>query len=204
MSEWEKLVEWIENAGFCETKIAEVMRKTPREQFLPNDLKQYSHFDHPLPLGDGQTTSQPSLIAHILSKLELKEGMNVMEVGTGCGFVSALMSELVSEGKITTIERIDRLYNKAKENLANYKNVEVILGDGSKGYEKNSPYDRILVSAAVNEMPEALFQQLKEGGRMILPLGSILFQDLVQIDKINGKPNLTKLLPVVFVPLVKE
>jgi len=202
--EWLQLIEKIEVIGYCNEKIAKVMKETNREDFLPKEVKKFAFFDQPLPIGEGQTTSQPSLIAYILTKLDLKEGMNVMEVGGGCGFVSALISKLVGEGKVTTIERNKKLYEMMKKNLKNYRNVELVCKDGTKGYEKNAPYDRILVSAAAKEMPEALFQQLKEGGRMILPLGGLLFQELVQIDKKNGKPDLNHLLPVLFVPLVEE
>lgn len=204
MDEWKNLVEKIRNTGYCNDSVEKAMLELPRANFIDGELKSHAHYDSPLPIGEGQTTSQPSIIAYILTKLDVREGMNVMEVGTGCGYVSALLSKLVGNGKVTSIEINTKLYEIAQKKLKEYKNIETVLGDGYQGYDKNAPYDRIIISAAVPSMPETLFQQLKEGGKMILPLGSTLYQELVEINKIGGKPDLKTMMPVVFVPLVKQ
>ena len=203
MDDWKSLVEKIRNTGYCNEAVEKAMLETPRATFVLKEFEEYANYDQPLPIGEGQTTSQPSIIAYILTKLDLKEGMNVLEVGTGCGYVSALLSKLVNNGKVTTVEINQKLLDFAKGRLASYKNIDFILGDGSAGFEKNAPYDRIILLSATPSMPEALFQQLKDEGKMMMPLGSALYQELVEIKKIGGKPDLTHLMPVVFVPMVK-
>jgi len=139
-------------------------------------------------------------------ELDLFEGLNVLEIGTGLGYHAAVVSEIIGKtGKVTTIERVLELSNSAKENLLKleYDNVEVIFGDGTKGYVKNAPYDRIYLTAAGNKVPEILFEQLKDGGILLAPVGTYS-QYLMKYTKINGQIHEETLLEVAFVPLIED
>jgi protein-L-isoaspartate(D-aspartate) O-methyltransferase len=184
-------------------KIIEAFEKIKREDFLPEEVKKYAHIDEPIPIGYGQTTSQPSLIAYMLEQLELKKYHKVLEIGAGCGFLTAILSYLAKE--VIAIEIIPELYEFAKNNLKKYpftKNVKLILGSGYFGYPEEAPYDRIIVSASPPEIPKEIIEQLKESGICIMPVGN-LSQKLIKIKK-NKEVEIKELLDVSFVPLVKK
>ncbi len=180
-------------------------RKVPRERFLLPDYRPFAYADEPLPTLAGQTISQPTTTAIMTEALELKQGMKVLEIGAGSGYQAALISEIIGpKGKVFTIEILEELYEFAKRNLLDYKNVKVILGDGSKGYKKEAPFDRIIVTAATAKESKAtdkLFGQLKENGILVIPVGDFLYQDMLVIKKANNEKLIKSLGQFVFVPL---
>ncbi len=189
-------------------RVIEAFEKIDRKDFLPDEVKHKSEFDMPIHIMDGQTASQPSLIAYMLQELDIKPGDKVLEIGAGSGFVTALLSYLVGKnGKVYAIEINPRLYEFAKKNLKKYpftKNVELILGSGYFGYDKAKPYDKIYVGASPPEIPKELIDQLKVGGICVIPVG-VFDQKLVKIIKRNDdKIEIFPLMDVAFVPLVKK
>ncbi|VVC02967.1 Protein-L-isoaspartate O-methyltransferase [Candidatus Burarchaeum australiense] len=201
------LIAHLFDAGYADARIAEAMRKVDRAQFVPASLTPNAYIDSPLPIGHGQTISAPGVVALMSKLLDVKAGMTVLEIGSGSGYQAAILAELVGKrGKIITIERIEWLSAAAKSNCerAGYKNIEFIHGDGSKGYAKNAPYSRIIVTAAAREVPKALTAQLAEGGKLVIPVGQPYRQDLLVIDKLAGGVLKTeRSIPVVFVPLIE-
>ena len=181
----------------------------PREAFVPVALKSQAYADGPLPIGFGQTISQPSTIAAMLEFLELRENQNVLEVGSGCGYVLALLAETVgNKGRVTGIEFVKELADNARKNLdaLGYKNVNLIHGDGSKGLPDKAPFDRILLSCAAPFFPKPLFDQLAENGIGVAPVGDPFSQEMLRIKKVRGH-ILKETLPgslYAFVPLRGE
>jgi protein-L-isoaspartate(D-aspartate) O-methyltransferase len=204
MDKNEEMIKKLINEGYANEEVANAMRKVKRELFVPSGYSLYAYYDTPLPIGYGQTISAPSIVAIMTRVLDIKKGMKVLEIGAGSGYQAAIIAELVGEnGTVYTIERIPELVKIAEENIKklNYKNVKIICGDGSLGYEKESPFDRIIITAAVPEIPQTLIKQLKKDGKLVAPVGSIYFQDLTLIEK-NDEIKETKILPVMFVPLI--
>ncbi|MFQ6038218.1 MAG: protein-L-isoaspartate(D-aspartate) O-methyltransferase [Candidatus Aminicenantales bacterium] len=186
-------------------KVLEVMGKVPRHLFVDPDLRTQAYADHPLPIDEGQTISQPYIVALMTQHLRVKPGDKVLEIGTGSGYQAAVLSHLTDE--VYSVEIREKLARKASETLKNlgYSRVKVKWADGYFGWEEHAPYDAIIVTCAVNHVPPPLLEQLKEGGRLILPLGSTLyFQTLTLITKQKGKPRVRHLLGVRFVPMVGE
>ncbi len=185
-------------------KVYKAMLKVPRHLFVPEKYKIEAYVDTPLPIGFGQTISAPHMVAIMCELLDLKEGDKVLEVGTGCGYHAAVVAELVGKkGKVITIEVIPELAEMARANLKalGYDNVKVIVGDGSKGYEPEAPYDKIYVTAAAPEIPEPLIKQLKPGGRMVIPVGdTVQWLYVVEKDK-DGNVKKWNWGSVRFVPL---
>jgi len=181
-------------------KIINAFEKIPREGFVPEEHKKFSYEDIPLPIGYQQTISQPYTIAFMLTLLEVKDKQKILEVGSGSGYVLALLSQLCKNGKIFGIERIKELADSSKEKLKNYKNVKLIHGDGSKGLLKEAPFDRILVSAASNEIPQKLVMQLKPRGILVAPVRN----SIIVFKKINAEGKIKEYTGFSFVPLVEE
>jgi len=176
-----------------------------RSFFIDNEYKAYAHIDNALPIGHGQTISQPSLVYGMTMRLELDKELKVLEIGTGSGYQTAFLAEFA--GEVYTVERIEDLSLKARQRLEalGYKNVFYKIGDGSKGWPEYQPYDRIIVTAAAARIPDPLLEQLKPGGKMIIPVGSRGMQNLMLISKNkNGKVNTETLEPVLFVELKGE
>lgn len=166
-------------------KVYNAIRRVPRHLFVPERYRSEAYVDVPLPIGFGQTISAPHMVGIMCELLELKEGEKVLEVGTGCGYHAAVTAEIVGKsGLVITIERIPELAEMAKNNLSllGYDNVVVIVGDGSAGYPEMAPYDKIYVTAAAPEVPEPLLEQLKNGGKMVIPIGET-YQMLYVIEK---------------------
>ncbi len=184
-------------------RVLEAMAKVPREQFMPDDVRDFAYEDTPLHLGHGQTISAPSMVAIMCDVLDVRDGDKVLDVGTGWGYHAALLSVLAGQGTVFTIERIPELAEHARKILAElgFNNVTVITGDGSEGLPEHAPYDRINVAAAAPQVPPALAEQLAEGGRMVVPVGRYL-QELVLVEKKNGKIQASQKGGVAFVPLV--
>ena len=201
-----KMVEKLKRELNLSEKVVKAMLKVPRHVFVPEYASE-AYNDYPLPIGYGQTISAPHMVAIMCELLELKEGEKVLEIGTGCGYHAAVVAEIVGEkGKIITIERIPELAERAKRTLEELEieNVKVIVGDGSKGYKEEAPYDKIYVTAAAPDIPKSLLEQLKNGGKIVIPIGDyVQYLYVVEKDK-TGKITKKNWGPVRFVPLIGE
>jgi len=193
----------IEERGIRGVRALDAMRSVPRHEFVPESFRQDAYEDHPLPIGEGQTISQPYIVAAMLEYLALQATDRVLEVGTGSGYVTALLSLLSAE--VYSVERHAPLAASAEATLQRleYRNVKIKVGDGSQGWAEYAPFDAILVSAATPDMPSALFDQLREGGRMMVPIGPSSCQELQLIRKVKGQPEVKILEGCRFVPLVE-
>jgi protein-L-isoaspartate(D-aspartate) O-methyltransferase len=188
--------------GIADVGVLRAMAEVPRHEFVTDVHRDQAYQDHPLPIGEGQTISQPYIVALMLEALAVTAADRVLEIGAGSGYVTALLAKLAAQ--VFSIERHAALADQAGELLARlgYGNVKVIVADGSQGFAEQAPYDVILVSAAAREVPRALLAQLAEGGRMIIPVGDQDSQQLQLIQKRNGQPH-TKLRELCrFVPLI--
>ena len=190
--------------GICDVRVLGAMRDVPRHEFVAEWLRQDAYDDHPLPIGSEQTISQPYIVAIMLQHLELQPADRILEIGTGSGYVTALLSTLCAE--VYSVERHAELAFAAERRLARlgYANVKIRVGDGSLGWPECAPYDAILVSAAAWEVPPLLLAQLREGGRMMVPVGPPYSQELQLIRKIGGRPEVKILEGCRFVPLVGD
>lgn len=190
--------------GICDERVLDAMLRVPRHEFAPERYRDQAYEDHPLPIGEGQTISQPYIVARMLEALALKPTDKVLEVGTGSGYLTALLAELAAQ--VYSVERHAALADAARDLLARmgYSNVRVIVGDGRQGYIEGASYDAIIVSAAASEVPRALLEQLGEGGRMIIPVGPADSQQLQLIRMVNGQPRTSLHELCRFVPLVAE
>jgi protein-L-isoaspartate(D-aspartate) O-methyltransferase len=190
--------------GITDERVLDAMARVPRHEFAPERYRDQAYEDHPLPIAEGQTISQPYIVAIMLQALALKPRDRVLEIGTGSGYVTALLAELT--GEVFSIERHAALANTARELLSRlgYRNVRVVVGDGTRGFAEGAPYDAILVSAAASELPHELGDQLAEGGRLMIPVGCDDSQQLHLIEKRNGQPKTTLREMCRFVPLVPE
>jgi protein-L-isoaspartate(D-aspartate) O-methyltransferase len=188
--------------GISDTRVLDAMLRVPRHEFVAGANRAEAYEDHPLPIGDGQTISQPYVVALMLESLQLTATDKVLEVGTGSGYATALLAELTAN--VFSIERHAALAAGARTAFTalGYNNVRVVTGDGTLGLPGNAPFDAILVSAASLEIPPALLSQLREAGRLIIPIGPPDSQQLHLIRIINGEPVVSLLHPVRFVPLI--
>ena len=188
--------------GLSDQRVLDAMTRVPRDEFTPESYRDQAYEDHPLPIGEGQTISQPYIVGLMLEALALSPADRVLEIGTGSGYVTALLAELTAQ--VFSVERHAVLADAARERLARlgYANVRVIIGDGSQGYAEAAPYNAIIVSAAAAEVPPALLAQLGEGSRMIIPVGSADSQQLQLIQVENGIPRIMPRELCRFVPLV--
>jgi len=201
------LVDSLISENWLKTKeIIEAFKKIKRVDFLPEPLKEFAESNEAFPIGEGQTISQPLVVALMLELLEPKQGERIMDIGSGSGYTTALLSEIVGDkGKIVSIERIPELFNFGKANVSKYSFiekgiVEYVLGDGSKGFEKYSPYDKILISAASEKLEEPWKKQLKLGGRVVLPIHSSIYLFIKKGDNIFEQKEYPGFS---FVPLIK-
>jgi protein-L-isoaspartate(D-aspartate) O-methyltransferase len=194
--------EQIISRGIHEKEIIDAFLKVERHLFVPGEYRSRAYGDHPLPIGEGQTISQPYIVAFMTQVLDLKRTDRVLEVGTGSGYQAAILGELSDH--VYTIEINKTLGRRAEKLLKDlgYDNVRVRVGDGYKGWEEHAPFDAIIVTAAPTHVPAPLKEQLKEGGRMIIPVGDEYAQELVYIRKVNNELERQGELPVRFVPLV--
>jgi len=192
----------LRSRGIVDERVLSAMSRVPRHLFAPEQYRAQAYEDHPLPIPEGQTISQPYIVALMLEALALSPADKVLEIGTGSGYVTALLSEMVAQ--VVSIERHAPLADSARSLLAElgYGNVRVVVGDGSRGFPESAPYDAILVSAAAPELPQELVDQLAEGGRMIIPVGREESQQLQFIYSENGEIR-TRLRELCrFVPLI--
>jgi len=180
----------------------EALKKVPRHVFVPPDYSDSAYADRPLPIGLGQTISQPYMVAIMTETMNLEGHEKVLEVGTGSGYQAAILAEIVDH--VVSLERVPELADAAAERLRQlgYANVEIHLGDGSEGYAARAPYDAIVVTAGAPEIPGVLVDQLADGGRLIIPVGNSFQQTLTRVTVRNGERKTEKLEGCVFVPLI--
>lgn len=188
--------------GIADERVLDAMSRVPRHEFTESRYRDQGYEDYPLPIGEGQTISQPYIVALMLEGLRLTPADRVLEIGTGSGYVTALLAELAAQ--VISMERHTVLADEARELLARlgYTHVKVVAGDGRQGYRECAPYNAIIVSAAAPEIPGALLAQLAEGGRMIIPVGREESQQLQLIHMRNGQPHTTLRELCRFVPLI--
>ncbi|MFO8065381.1 MAG: protein-L-isoaspartate(D-aspartate) O-methyltransferase [Spirochaetia bacterium] len=196
----------IADEGITDSAVLDAMRTVPRHEFVPEERRGRAYANRPLPIGEGQTISQPYIVAYMTEVLELEPGDRVIEVGTGSGYQAAVLAEIVDE--VYTIEIIDSLAESAARRLDElaYDNVEVKQDDGYFGWSEHAPFDAVIVTAAAGHIPSPLVEQLKPGGRMVIPVGPVhAVQNLVLVTKDrNGDVTTEQLMPVRFVPMTGE
>jgi protein-L-isoaspartate(D-aspartate) O-methyltransferase len=194
--------EQIRARGVSDPRVLSAMTRVPRERFVPDDLRHEAFDDRPLPIGYGQTISQPYIVAFMTEALKLEAGHRVLEIGTGCGYQTAVLAELA--GEIYSIELVEALASRARATLAalGYGNVEIRTGDGHEGWLEQAPFDRIIGAAAPAEVPPALVEQLADGGILVLPVG-VTLQELRVLKKHGERLELLSTLAVRFVPMIK-
>ena len=199
------MVEKLKTWGYLKSKkVTEAMKNVPRHIFLPEDQKPYAYEDRPLPAGKNQTISAPHMVAIMTEALKLKGEEKVLEIGAGTGYHASVVADILKNGSVFSIEKIEALAQKAKENIekAGYTNIKVITGDGTLGYKEESLYDKIFVTAAAPDIPRPLIDQLKLGGLLLIPVGSRYQQNLISITKTkDGELKKKNLGGCVFVPL---
>lgn len=188
--------------GIRDERVLAAIAAVPRELFVPGELRRQAYADRALPIGQGQTISQPYMVATIAAALELRGGERVLDVGTGSGYQAAVLAELAAE--VVSIERVPELAAHARETLARagYENVEVRVGDGTLGVADRAPFDAIAVAAAAPAVPEALYEQLVSGGRVVVPVGTRSDQWLEVVTRAEGGPDRRRTVPCRFVPLL--
>jgi protein-L-isoaspartate(D-aspartate) O-methyltransferase len=202
--ERERMVkEQIGTRGVTDERVLNAMRTVPRHEFVPERLRPQAYDDQPLPIGHAQTISQPYVVALMTEQLKPEAAHRVLEIGTGSGYQAAILAGIVSE--LYTIDIVEPLARSAEATLRRlgYKNVHVKAGDGYKGWPEHAPFDSIIVTCAPDHVPQPLIDQLKEGGRMVIPVGAHYAQELYVIRKQNGRLSQTALIDVRFVPMTR-
>lgn len=200
----EMVAQQIMRRGVVTPRVIEAFKKVPRHLFVPEQFQSHSYNDHPLPIGEGQTISQPYIVALMTDLLDLSGEDKVLEIGTGSGYQAAILAELAKE--VYTTERHKLLAERAEKIFKelNYQNVKVLVGDGTKGWREFSPYQKIIVTASAPDVPQPLFIQLDEMGKLVIPIGGRWSQDLTLIEKRKGKMIRKSVCGCVFVPLIGE
>jgi protein-L-isoaspartate(D-aspartate) O-methyltransferase len=194
--------EQIVSRGVKDERVLAAMRKVPRQEFLTEAMRGMAYADNALPLGEGQTMSQPYMVALMSALLDLRGEERVLEIGTGSGYQAAVLAELC--GKVYTVERIKTLADKARAVLdrLGYRSVAIKVYDGTYGWKEMAPFDAIMVTAGSPDIPAPLVEQLKEGGRMVIPVGERFGQELVKVTKTPEGVITERNIPCVFVPLI--
>jgi protein-L-isoaspartate(D-aspartate) O-methyltransferase len=190
--------------GIKDERVLAAMAKVPREEFVPVDERSDAYEDGPLPIGYDQTISQPYIVAFMTEQLRPKPSDRVLEIGTGSGYQAAILAELVAD--VYTIEIVEALAKTAEATLQRlgYKNVHLRVGDGYRGWPEEAPFDAIIVTCAPGKVPQPLVDQLKDDGRMVIPVGERFAQQLYLLEKKNGQLKESATLPVRFVPMTRE
>ena len=190
--------------GVTDQRVIQAMINVPRHLFVPEAYERMAYEDRPLPIGEGQTISQPYIVALMTELLELNQNAKVLEIGTGSGYQAAVLAEIVKE--VYSIEIVEILGQTASGLLTElgYKNISTKIGDGYKGWPEKAPFDAIIVTCAPSDIPKPLENQLKEGGKMIIPLGGSIVQELILLEKKGGELIKKSVAPVRFVPMVRQ
>ncbi len=199
-----QLREALEGRGITDPRVLDAIQDTRRDLFVPESLQDAAYEDDALPIGEGQTISQPYIVALMTQELQLSGDETVLEIGTGSGYQAAILAQLAR--RVVTIERIETLSRRARRTLSELgvTNVEYLVGDGTLGNPERGPYDRIIITASAPAIPEPLYEQLKVGGRIVAPVGDDSSQDLVILEKTPAGPKLTPLCGCRFVKLIGE
>ncbi|WP_457555891.1 protein-L-isoaspartate(D-aspartate) O-methyltransferase [Candidatus Pyrohabitans sp.] len=202
-----EMVEKLISYGYLRSeKVIRAMLRVPRHEFVPEDRRKYAYSDEPLPIGEGQTISAPHMIAIMCEALQIESNHHILEVGTGSGYHACVVSLIADKGEVYSVERHARLVEIARRNIIRAGccgKVTIVVGDGTLGYEEKAPYDRIYVTAGAPRVPPPLLQQLKVGGKLLIPVGSKLGQELKRITRIGDDEYREENLGgCVFVPLV--
>jgi protein-L-isoaspartate(D-aspartate) O-methyltransferase len=192
----------IEARGIHDPRVLEAMREIPRHVFIPGDLSGAAYHDRPLPIGKGQTISQPYIVALMTELLGVQQGDRVLEIGTGSGYQAAILARLA--GEVVSLERIPEVAEQARKNLSalGITRVAVIVGDGTEGYPPRAPYNAIIITASTPEIPPPLIDQLADGGRLVAPVGGRDLQELVKLVRHGDRIERLSYGGVVFVPLI--
>lgn len=203
----EKLFENLFSRGYVKTDaVLTALKKTPREEFIPLDIREKAYVDSPLPIGYNQTISAPHMVAIMTEELKVEPGSKILEVGCGSGYQAAVLAEIAKDGVVYTLERVKPLVDWASARLKvlGYGNVKVFEGDGTVGLPEHAPFDRIIVTAAAPRIPKALKEQLAEDGLLLVPVGGRGYQDLIRVTKKGDELTSENLGGCVFVPLIGE
>lgn len=207
MDKYKKLREWmveeqIIERGIRDNRVIETMKKVPRHLFVPEEIIDEAYDDRALPIGHGQTISQPYIVALMTELLELKGDEKILEIGTGSGYQAAILAELSKE--VHTIERVKPLADEAQRKFEKlgYKNIKVYIKDGTEGLPEEAPFDRIIITAATPDLPQPLIEQLKKGGIIVAPVGERYSQHLIKGIKRDKDLKKHYIIPVAFVPLI--
>ncbi len=195
----------IASRGITCNEVLKAMRVVPRHEFVPYEYRRYAYADQPLPIGEGQTISQPYIVAYMTEILKIKPGDKVLEIGTGSGYQAAILAEVSAD--VYSIEVIEPLANRSKNVLESlgYNNIKLKTGDGYQGWPDHAPFDAIMVTCSPSKIPEPLKEQLAEGGKMIIPVGETnTIQFLYLLEKRKGKIRQQNVMPVRFVPMIDE
>lgn len=190
--------------GISDERVIDAMSSVKRHKFVPEEYINYAYNDHPIPIGEGQTISQPYIVAYMTESLQLDSLDKVLEIGTGSGYQAAILACICKD--VYSVELIEELGMNAQNTLKKqgYNNVNIKIGDGYEGWEEYSPYDAIIVTCSPSEIPAPLTEQLSEGGKLIIPVGTDYIQELVLIEKKEGQLSQHKVLPVRFVPMLNK
>lgn len=199
-----RLVDEIAGQGIRDERVLEAVRRIPRHLFVPEEFADRAYENHPVAIGQGQTISQPYMVACMTQALELKGGEKVLEVGSGSGYQTAVLKALHAE--VYTIERLPELSDRARQNVerAGYPGVHYRVGDGSRGWPEEAPFDRVLVTAGAPTMPVSLVEQLREGGSMVIPVGGEEEQDLLLVRRDKGRVTRERICSCIFVKLLGD
>lgn len=197
-----ELVKVIRREGISDERVLAVIGRVPRESFIAEEMHSQAYGNYPLPIGEGQTISQPYIVAMMTELLCLQGNEKLLEIGTGSGYQSAILAELAAE--VYTVENHLLLSQRAQATIRElgYGNIRFLIGDGSLGWEEHAPYDAIIVTAAAPELPSALLEQLVDGGRLVIPVGGVFFQDLVRVVREGDTYKQEYIESVRFVPLI--
>jgi len=192
----------LKGRGVSDEKVLAAFSKVPRERFVPEDYQQNAYDDYPIPIGNNQTISQPYMVALMTECLALKGEERILEIGTGSGYQMAILAEIA--GEVYSVERIEELAKYAETVLSSigYENCRIKVGDGTLGWEENSPYDGIIVTAGAPNVPKSLIEQLKDGGRLVIPVGGGFSQVLTVVEKKGKSITSRDICGCVFVPLI--
>ncbi|HBL17062.1 MAG TPA: protein-L-isoaspartate O-methyltransferase [Elusimicrobia bacterium] len=196
--------EQMEDRGIGDPKVLAAMREVPRHEFVPEVLKGAAYADSPLPIGSGQTISQPFIVAFMTQALELKPGDKVLEIGTGSGYQAAVLARMTPS--VYSVEILCELEVSARKTLKRlgYSSVRTRCADGYNGWPEEAPFDAIMVTAAPERVPQPLLDQLKEGGRLVMPVGPLTYQELIRMRRTKTGFEKETLMPVIFVPMTGE
>ena len=206
-TERKELVDHLIDSGYLSTpRVIDAMRKVKRHRFVPAGEGKSAYSDRPLHIGSDQTISAPHMVAIMTEHLDIEVDNKILEIGAGSGYQAAILAEIVKKGKIYTVERLPEIAERAKSSIeeCGYKNVSIIVGDGTMGYKAEAPYDRIIVTAGAPKIPQSLVDQLGDNGKLLIPVGDRFYQELMLVEKRGEEIIERRLGGCVFVPLIGE